>query len=248
MQELVYGRNPVRELLRSRRGVRRLWLAATLSPAATQEFLALAAAANVPAERLPAEELTRMTQTSKHQGVAAEVEPFAYAGIDDIFHRADEHHEPPLLVVLDGVEDPHNLGAIIRSAEAAGAHGVIIPRDRAVAVTPAVEKAAAGATVHLPVTRVTNLARTMEELKERGVWLFGAAEDAPQDYTATDLTGPTALVLGAEGRGLRRLTREKCDFLIRIPMHGRISSLNVSVAAGILLFEARRQRQLRGRR
>ncbi|MBC7187905.1 MAG: 23S rRNA (guanosine(2251)-2'-O)-methyltransferase RlmB [Calditrichaeota bacterium] len=245
MQNLVYGRNPVRELLRSRRGVRRLWLATTLSPGATQEFLSLAAAANVPAERLPAEELTRMAQTPKHQGVVAEVEPFAYAGIDDMFRRADERHEPPLLVLLDGVEDPHNLGAIIRSAEAAGAHGVIIPRDRAVAVTPVVEKAAAGATAHLPVVRVTNVARTMEELKERGVWFFGAAEDAPQDYTAADLTGSTALVLGGEGRGLRRLTRERCDFLVRIPMHGRISSLNVSVAAGILLFEARRQRRER---
>lgn len=246
MRDLVYGRNPVREALRSERRVKRLWLSATLSPPVAEEFLALAAAVNVPTERLRPEDLGRIAQTSKHQGVVAEVEPFAYAEIDDILQRARQREEPPLLLVLDGVEDPHNLGAIIRSAEAAGAHGVVIPRDRAVAVTPVVEKAAAGAASYLPIALVTNIARTMEELKTQGIWLFGATGDAQQDYTRADLTGPTGLVLGSEGKGLRRLTREKCDFLIRIPMHGKVSSLNVSVAAGVLLFEARRQRLQRG--
>ncbi len=248
MRDLVYGRNPVREVLRSSRRVKRLWLGATLSPAAAQEFLTLAAACGVPVECLPAHDLTRMAQTSKHQGVVAEVEPFAYADIKVILQRAERQHEPPLVVLLDGVEDPHNLGAVIRSAEAAGAHGVIIPRDRAVGVTPMVEKAAAGGASYLPVARVTNIARTMEALKAHGLWLFGATGQAGQEYTGANLTGPSALVLGSEGKGLRRLTQEKCDFLIRIPMHGKVSSLNVSVAAGILLFEARRQRLQRGNR
>lgn len=248
MTELVYGKNPVREALRAGRRTTRILLAATVSRSVEQEFLALAAAHGVRIERLTVAELTRMAQTSKHQGVAAEVEPFAYARVQDILGRATERQEPPLVVLLDGVEDPHNLGAIVRTAEGAGAHGVIIPRDRAVGVTPIAEKAAAGAATLLPIALVTNLARTMNELKEKGLWLCGATENAPRCYTEVDLTGPIGLVLGSEGRGLRRLTREKCDFLIRIPMHGKISSLNVSVAAGVLLFEARRQRLLRGTR
>lgn len=248
MTELVYGKNPVREALRAGRRTTRILLAATVSRSVEQEFLALAAAHGVRIQRLTVAELTRMAQTSKHQGVAAEVEPFAYARVQDILGRATERQEPPLVVLLDGVEDPHNLGAIVRTAEGAGAHGVIIPRDRAVGVTPIAEKAAAGAATLLPIALVTNLARTMNELKEKGLWLCGATENAPRCYTEVDLTGPIGLVLGSEGRGLRRLTREKCDFLIRIPMHGKISSLNVSVAAGVLLFEARRQRLLRGTR
>ncbi|MGQ9560263.1 MAG: 23S rRNA (guanosine(2251)-2'-O)-methyltransferase RlmB [Candidatus Oleimicrobiaceae bacterium] len=246
--ELVYGKNPVREALRAGRRTKRILLAATVSRSVEQEFLALAAAHGVRVERLTIAQLTRMAQTSKHQGVAAEVEPFAYARVEDILGRAAEREEPPLVVLLDGVEDPHNVGAIIRTAEGAGAHGVIIPSDRAVGVTPIAEKAAAGAATLLPIARVTNLARTMNELKEKGLWLCGATEDGQRCYTEVDLTGPIGLVLGSEGRGLRRLTRERCDFLIRIPMHGKISSLNVSVAAGVLLFEARRQRLLRGTR
>ncbi|MDZ7271551.1 MAG: 23S rRNA (guanosine(2251)-2'-O)-methyltransferase RlmB [candidate division KSB1 bacterium] len=248
MKNLVYGRNPVREVLRSGRAVRRLWLSTTLAAPVAEEFLALAGAANTPTERLSPDELTRLAGTAKHQGLVAEVEPFAYASTEGILHLAEQRREPALVVVLDGVEDPHNLGAIIRSAEAAGAHGVIIPRDRAVAVTPVVEKTAAGAASYLPIARVTNIARTMEELKKHGIWLFGASAEAPQEYTRADLTGPTGLVLGSEGKGLRRLTQEKCDFLVRIPMHGKVNSLNVSVAAGILLFEARRQRLARGNR
>jgi len=244
MTELVYGRNPVREVLRAGRPPRRILLATTVSRAVEQEFLALAGAYGVAIERLTPGELTKVAHTSRHQGVVAEVEPFAYARLEDILARAAEREEPLLVVLLDGVQDPHNLGAIIRSAKAAGAHGVIIPRDRAVGVTPIVEKAAAGAAAHLPIVRVTNLARTMNELKAQGIWLYGAAEDAPRLYAEADFTGPSGIVLGSEGTGLRRLTREECDFLIRIPMHGKISSLNVSVAAGILLFEARRQRHL----
>lgn len=238
----------MREALRAGRRTTRILLATTVSRSVEQEFLALAAAHGVRIEHLTVAELTRIAHTSKHQGVAAEVEPFAYARVQDILGRATERQEPPLVVLLDRVEDPHNLGAIIRTAEGAGAHGVIIPRDRAVGVTPIAEKAAAGAATLLPIALVTNLARTMNELKEKGLWLCGATENAPRSYNEVDLTGPIGLVLGSEGRGLRRLTREKCDFLIRIPMHGEIRSLNVSVAAGVLLFEARRQRLLRDTR
>jgi 23S rRNA (guanosine2251-2'-O)-methyltransferase len=181
--------------------------------------------------------------SEQHQGVIAVCVDNTPELITNLEELLDSLNEPAFLLILDGVQDPHNLGACLRSANAAGVHAVIAPKDRAVGITPVVRKVASGAAEHTPFITVTNLARTMEMLKERGIWLYGAAEEATESLYEIDLTGAAALVLGAEGDGLRRLTRETCDKLLRIPTVGTISSLNVSVATGICLFEALRQRQ-----
>jgi len=185
-----------------------------------------------------------MTGHARHQGVAARVEAAAPArDLDTVLEGLEE---PPLLLILDGVTDPHNLGACLRVADALGVHALIVPKDRAVGITPTVEKVASGAADTVPFIAVTNLVRTMRELKERRVWLIGADQDAGRDLYSVRLEGPLAWVVGAEGVGMRRLTRENCDELARIPMRGTVESLNVSVSAGICLAETRRQRQLRG--
>lgn len=175
-----------------------------------------------------------------HQGVAAVVAAAAPVTVDDLLERIRERHEKPFLVVLDGVEDPHNLGAVIRTAEAAGAHGVIIPKRRAAGLSPAVARASAGALAHLPVAQATNLAAMLDRLKGEGVWVVGADPAGAEPYDAAGLAPPIALVLGGENRGLHRIVRERCDRVVRIPLRGRVASLNVSVAAGLLLFEVAR--------
>ena len=206
--------------------------------------VAAATAAGVRVLRLSRKELDRMLPAgARHQGVIATVLKTTQPRERDLpaFLRGLEG--PAFLLVLDGIQDPHNLGACLRTADAAGVHAVIMPRDRAVGITPVVRKVASGAVDSVPVFTVTNLARVLRQLREAGVWIYGASDDAGQDVYATDLNGPLALVLGAEGKGLRRLTREHCDALLAIPMAGQVTSLNVSVATGILLYEARRQRQ-----
>jgi 23S rRNA (guanosine2251-2'-O)-methyltransferase len=194
--------------------------------------------------RLPGGELDRLLPGVRHQGVIATLAPQTTERFreQDLAAFLAGLDAPPFLLVLDGVQDPHNLGACLRTADAAGVQAVIVPRDRAAGITPVVRKVACGAAETVPVFTVTNLARTLRELKEAGVWIFGASDNADRTLYDTDLRGPLALVLGGEGKGLRRLTRELCDFLVAIPMAGRVESLNVSVAAGVLLFEARRQR------
>jgi 23S rRNA (guanosine2251-2'-O)-methyltransferase len=192
--------------------------------------------------KVPRKRLDGFYGGGRHQGVVARVEVKSLShSLDEILDRVQG---PPLLLLLDGVTDPHNLGACLRSADAAGVHAVILPKDRAAGITPVVHKVACGAVQTVPLFTVTNLARTLRLLKEAGIWLYGAAGDAGQDLYASDLQGPIALVLGSEGGGLRRLTRELCDYLVSIPMAGSVASLNVSVATGVLLFEARRQRRL----
>jgi 23S rRNA (guanosine2251-2'-O)-methyltransferase len=186
-----------------------------------------------------------MTQHARHQGVAARIE--AAGPAQDLDAVLDELAEPALLLILDGVTDPHNLGACLRVADAMGVHAVVAPKDRAVGITPTVEKVASGAAEAVPFIAVTNLARAMRELKERGIWLIGADQDADHDLYSVKLEGPLAWVLGAEGEGMRRLTRENCDELARIPMLGAVESLNVSVSAGICLAETRRQRALKAK-
>jgi 23S rRNA (guanosine2251-2'-O)-methyltransferase len=188
--------------------------------------------------------LDGMTQHARHQGIVARVEPVALAR--DLESVLDALSEPALLLILDGITDPHNLGACLRVADAMGVHAVVVPKDRAAGITPTVEKVASGAAETVPFIAVTNLARTMRELKEREIWLIGADQGAGRDLYSVKLEGPLAWVVGAEGEGMRRLTRENCDELARIPMRGAVESLNVSVAAGICLAETRRQRQLRG--
>jgi 23S rRNA (guanosine2251-2'-O)-methyltransferase len=244
--QVTYGIHAVRVLLqRSPQRVRQLWLASSRDDAARlQELRALAVAAGVTIAAAPDSDLDRLAAGERHQGVLAELAPQA-GDPETVLEEALEAlgTAPPLLLVLDGVTDPHNLGACLRSADAAGVAAVIVPRDRAAGLTPVVRKVAAGAAEVLPLVQVVNLARTLRELKQRGIWLVGTADDAPRTLYDVDLSRPTALVLGAEGAGLRRLTREACDELVSIPMAGAVESLNVSVATGVALFEAVRQRR-----
>lgn len=213
--DIVYGRRPVAEAKRGRRRVRRVWTS----------------------DELPASELNRLAGTPDHQGVVAEVDPYPYADAGSLLER-----EGALVVALDQVQDTRNLGAICRSAEAAGAAGVVIPSRRSAAITPAACKASAGAVEHLLVARVTNLSNWLGAAKDSGAWIYGAEAGAPAPHTQADLTGKVVLVLGGEGKGLRRRVAETCDLLVSIPVRGRVASLNVSAAAAVLLFEALRQR------
>ncbi len=218
--------------------VRALWL-----DAARQDALLQALRESTPYQDTDRSTLDAMVPGVRHQGVVARCVAQRPLNEDDLIALLEVVQDPPFLIVLEGVQDPHNLGACLRSAEAAGVHAVIAPRDRAVGITPVVRKVASGAAEVVPFVQVTNLARTLRLLKERGVWLVGTTDRAPQSLYEANLTGPLALLMGTEGRGLRRLTAESCDFLVHIPMQGTIESLNVSVAAGICLFEALRQRQ-----
>ncbi len=242
MYSYIYGRNPVLEWLRAGYPAEKLLVSRELSGAALQEIQKLAAAGRIPVENLPRNDLARAAGSDNHQGVAARVTLPDYVEVEEILAIAAGRGEPPLIALLDCIQDPHNFGAILRTAEGAGLHGVIIPKDNAAPMTAAVYKASAGAAAHVAVARVTNLSRTIDELKEKGVWFTGADEEGSKLYTDLDLRGPTGLVLGSEGKGLRRLVREECDFITRIPLQGKVSSLNVSVAAALLFFEARRQR------
>ena len=246
MGSIAYGIHSVRVLLqRSPQRVRQLWLSSSRDSASRlQELRALAGQAGITVVDADDTQLDRLADGERHQGVIVEIAPRA----GDPETQLEEALEstggsPPLLLVLDGVTDPHNLGACLRSADAAGVAAVIVPRERAAGLTPVVRKVAAGAAETVPLVQVVNLARTLRDLKDRGVWLVGTADDADRTLYDLDLTGPTALVLGSEGEGMRRLTREACDELVSIPMAGAVESLNVSVATGVALFEAVRQRR-----
>jgi 23S rRNA (guanosine2251-2'-O)-methyltransferase len=235
---VIYGLNPVLEALRAGR-VRRL-LVAGRDDRRVQEVLALARREGVPVDRVDDRLLERAARGGVHQGVAAELSPAREVAVEEIVRGAAPG--APLLVVLDGIEDPHNLGALLRTADAAGCHGVVRQIRRAAPLDGAAMKASAGAAAHVRIATVVNIARAVEELKASGVWTVGLAAEAQERYHDVDLTLPTAIVLGAEGAGLRRLVRERCDRLVSIPMQGVVASLNVSVAAGVVLFEAIRQR------
>lgn len=241
--ECVYGWHAVETLLaRNPAAISGLQLTA-VDDGRAAVLLTQAATAGIPVERLPRRELDRLYPQTTHQGVVARLRAAVPMRTEkELPALLDSLEAPAFLLVLDGVQDPHNLGACLRSADAAGVQAVIIPRDRAAGITAVVHKVASGAVQSVPVFAVTNLARTLRLLKAAGIWLYGASDAATQDLYATDLRGPLALVLGGEGRGLRRLTAALCDFHIAIPMAGVVESLNVSVAAGVLLFEARRQR------
>jgi len=243
--DLVYGLHAVGSLLTERPGsVRELLVATGRTDRRLDGLLERAAAHAITVNRLPRRELDALVPGARHQGAVARVEPSLHTPGSahlEAFVAALDH--APLLLVLDGIQDPHNLGACLRTADAAGVDAVILPRDRATGITPVVRKVASGAAETLPLFTVTNLARALRTLKTAGVWLWGASDDAPCRLHEADFRGPLALVLGSEGRGLRRLTRELCDFEVAIPMAGQVSSLNVSVAAGVLLYEAVRQRR-----
>ena len=238
---LIWGINPVVEALRAGRVTR-----VRVGPRADKridEALALARERGVPVEKADSQSLDRAARGGVHQGIVAELEPLREYSVEELVAAAAP--EPPLLVVLDGIEDPHNLGAILRTVDASGAHGIIRQARHAAALEGVAAKASAGAVSYVRIATVVNIARAIEELKEAHVWTVGFAGDATERYDDVDFRLPTALVVGAEGEGLRRLTRDRCDRLVRIPMRGAVSSLNVSVATGIALFEAARQRRRR---
>ncbi len=241
--EYVYGVHAVTSVLNKNPGsVTALWVDRDRNDRRSGELLELAVKQGVAARRVPSDLLGEKSQGARHQGVMAQIDGNVSRDSDWLFNMLETLAGPPFLLVLDGVTDPHNLGACLRSADAAGVHAVIVPKDRAAGMTPVVRKVASGAAEHLPLVQVTNLARTLTELRSLGVWLIGTDDDADCSLYGIDLTGPLALVMGAEGKGMRRLTRESCDRLVSIPMAGVVSSLNVSVATGVVLFEAIRQR------
>ncbi len=238
----VEGRNPVLELLRSGRTVEKLLIARGAREGSILEIVLKPKAQGIVVQEVDRRRLNELSMTDgAHQGVIAFVTPYSYVEVEDILELASKRGEEPFLIVLDEITDPYNLGSVIRTAECCGAHGVIIPKRRAAGLTPAAIKASAGAVEFVPVAKVTNISDTLDLLKRHGLWVAGADMDG-ETYTSKDLTGPIALVVGSEGRGLGRLVREKCDFLVRIPLMGRISSLNASVAAGVLMYEVNRQR------
>lgn len=239
--QLVIGRNAVVELLKGGRQVECVYICED-SPAKGQpiaRIVALAKDAGAPVKKVNAKKLDLLSGGLNHQGVAARAAAFAYSTVEEILLRAGG--DPPFLLVADSIEDPHNLGALIRTAEAAGMHGIIIPKHGSAGMTPIVGRTSAGAVEHLPVARVTNLVQTIDALKKKGIWVYGA-DMGGQPWDRTDLKGPLALVIGSEGFGISRLVREHCDAMLSVPMCGEINSLNASVAAGILIYEAVRQR------
>lgn len=243
MKGIIYGLNPVLEALRAGR-VRRLKVGPR-GDKRIDEAVAIAKSAGVQVERVDAQVLERLSRGGVHQGIAAEVEAPPDYSVQELVEASKP--QAPLLVVLDGVEDPHNVGAIVRTVDAAGGHGVIRQERHAAALDGIAAKASAGAIAVVKIATVVNIARAIEELKETGVWTVGFAGEGRDDYDVVDYTLPTALVVGSEGDGLRRLTKDRCDRLVKIPMAGAVESLNVSVATGVALFEAARQRRLKTR-
>ena len=239
--DIVAGRNAVGEALRSGRTIDSIYVARGNRAGSLAPILARARQMGITVKEADAKKLDYMCGNANHQGVVAVAAVKEYAAVDDLFRLAEQRGEPPFFLVADELEDPHNLGAILRTAECAGAHGVIIPRRRAVGLTYAVGKASAGAVEYVPVARVANIAAVLDELKERGVWIYAADFDG-QPWCTVDYRGPAAVVIGSEGAGVSRLVREKSDFIISLPMLGKINSLNASVACGVICYEIARQR------
>jgi len=243
--EKIYGVHAVEALLRHHpKRVKHVWLAEGRNDPRVQGLLALAAEARVAVGQCERREMDAWVE-GVHQGVVADVSPSQVWGEAMLDELLDRTEGAPLLLVLDGVTDPHNLGACLRTADAAGALAVIVPKDKSATLNATVRKVACGAAEVIPLVAVTNLARSLEKLQQRGLWVVGTAGEAEQELYEQDLTGPTVLIMGAEGKGMRRLTREHCDYLVKLPMAGSVSSLNVSVATGVCLFEALRQRNSR---
>jgi 23S rRNA (guanosine2251-2'-O)-methyltransferase len=240
-EDLIVGRNPVLEALRSGRPIDSVLLAKGGVGGPVARILSLCRQNGVVVKEVSPAKIESLCPGANHQGVAAFAAAHAYATVEEILDRAAQRGEPPFVVIADEITDPHNLGAIIRSAEAAGAHGVILPRRGAAGLTATVDKASSGALEYLPVARVANLVSTIEMLKKKNIWIYGA-DMAGKAYYETDFGGGVALVVGSEGAGISRLVKEKCDFLVSIPMRGRIGSLNASVACGILLYEVAKHR------
>lgn len=241
-EDMVAGRNAVMEALKGSRSVNKLMIANGSTEGSIKEIIAVAKEKGVNIQYWDRSKLDSIARGIRHQGVLAQVAPVQYAELEDILQVAQDRNEPPFIVLLDELEDPHNLGAILRTADAAGVHGVLIPKHRSCPLSATVAKTSAGAVEHVPVARVGNLVQTIKKLKQEGLWVAAADMDG-KDYYDTDLTGPLLLIIGSEGQGVGRLVKEQCDFVVRIPMVGKINSLNASVAGSILMYEAMKQRR-----
>lgn len=242
MSGQIEGRIPVLEALRAGREINKLFVAKGAKEGSIREVLGVARDAGVIIQEVDRVRLDQLAEGRNHQGVIAMAAAHTYAEVEDIFAKAAAAGQDPLILVLDGIEDPQNLGSLLRTADAAGAHGVIIPERRAAGLTETVAKVSAGAVEYVPVARVTNIGRTLDDLKEKGVWVVGTHQDAKELYHQARLTGPLAVVIGGEGKGIGRLVSEKCDFMVRLPMLGHVTSLNAAVAGAILVYEIRKQR------
>ena len=238
--EMIAGKNPVLEALRAGREINKVWIAEGVKKTGVEELLDLARERGVLVQFVPKQKIDKLAEN--HQGIVASVAAYDYAELDDLFAAAKAKNEDPFFLILDELEDPHNLGSIMRTADAIGVHGIIIPKRRAVGLTAVVAKASTGAIEHVPVVRVTNLAQTVDELKERGVWIAGTDAKGSADYRKMDATLPLAIIIGSEGKGMARLLKDKCDFLYHLPMIGHVTSLNASVAAALLMYEVYRKR------
>lgn len=241
-EDMVAGRNAVMEALKGSRSVNKLMIANGSTEGSIKEIIAVAKEKGVNIQYWDRSKLDSIARGIRHQGVLAQVAPVQYAELEDILQVAKDRNEPPFIVLLDELEDPHNLGAILRTADAAGVHGVLIPKHRSCPLSATVAKTSAGAVEHVLVARVGNLVQTIKKLKQEGLWVAAADMDG-KDYYDTDLTGPLLLIIGSEGQGVGRLVKEQCDFVVRIPMVGKINSLNASVAGSILIYEAMKQRR-----
>ena len=241
-EDVLIGRNTVTEALRAGRGINKILLADGDREGQVSEITALAKERGIILQFVERSKIESIAGGLRHQGVLAYVAPVAYAELEDILAKAEAAGEPPFLLLLDELEDPHNLGALLRTADATGVHGVLIPKRRSVPLTATVAKTSAGAVEYVPVARIGNISQTLKALKEKGFWVAGADMDGSQNYYEADLTGPLVLVVGSEGKGMGRLTKEQCDFIVKMPMVGKINSLNASVAGSILMYESMRQR------
>jgi 23S rRNA (guanosine2251-2'-O)-methyltransferase len=240
---IIYGKNPVKEALESDQPVNKIYIIKGKKTTFISKLFQTARQKGIPVREIEKNKLQDMAGDSGHQGVIAVLSQVSYAEIEDIFKRAKEKNDLPLIAILDEIQDPHNLGAIIRSAEAFGFHGIIIPKNRATGLTETVTRTSAGAVAHIPIVRITNLASTIDELKKGNVWIVGTEQEAKELFYEADLNRSLGVVIGSEGKGIRPLIKKKCDFLVSIPMIGKVNSLNASVAAAIVFCEARTQRR-----
>jgi 23S rRNA (guanosine2251-2'-O)-methyltransferase len=240
-EDYIMGKNPIIEALKAERDIHKILIAEGSLRGQMLQITQMAKEAHVLVQFVPKKKLDGMIE-GNHQGVIAQVAAYQYAELDDLFALAAKRNEDPFFLLLDEIEDPHNLGSIMRTADATGAHGIIIPKRRAVGLTATVAKLSTGAIEHIPVVRVTNMSRTIDELKEKGVWIAGTDAKGKDDYRQLDGTLPLGLVIGSEGKGMGRLIRDKCDFLVQLPMAGHVTSLNASVAAALLMYEVYRKR------
>jgi 23S rRNA (guanosine2251-2'-O)-methyltransferase len=244
MEELIGGKHSVLEAIKAGRTINKIWIADSVQKQNSAPIVAEAKSSGIIVQYVDKRKIDQMLEGINHQGIVAQVASYDYVEVEDLLAIATEKSQVPFILILDEIEDPHNLGSIIRTADCTGVHGIIIPKRRSAGLTATVSKISAGAVEYVPVARVTNIAQTIEQLKEKGIWVAGTDVSAKQDVYQTDFKMPIALVIGNESTGIGRLIKEKCDFLVKLPMEGHINSLNASVAAGVMMYEINRQRRM----